>query len=75
MLDAFGKRGDHQPNLDDLLLVRTAAARCGLSHGHLRHLIREGDVWGRKLDIYWYTTEQAVREYQSRNIKPGPKPK
>ena len=65
----------YQPPFEELILVNTAAKRCGLSAGHIRHLIREGDVWAVKLDIYWYTTEQAVREYLARNIKPGRQPK
>ena len=69
------RASSYQPPFEELILVKTAAKRCGLSAGHIRHLIRSGDVWAVKLDIYWYTTEQAVREYLARNIKPGRKPK
>lgn len=75
MPDAPAPGGSQRPAFEDLILVNTAAARCGLSAGHIRRLIRDGEVWGVKLDIYWYTTEQTVREYLARDIKPGPRPK
>ena len=63
-----------QPPLEMLLPLNEAAARCGLSASHLRLLVREGKVWGIKLGRNWLTTEAAVRDYLSRNIRPGPKP-
>jgi hypothetical protein len=67
---------DTQPSLEELISLKKAAKLSGLSQGHLSHLIRNGDLWGTKLDgRNWFTTEQAVREYLARNPRPGPKPK
>ncbi|MEM7118981.1 MAG: hypothetical protein AAF614_41570 [Chloroflexota bacterium] len=65
--------GSYQPDLDELILLSTAAKQCGLSAGHLRLLVRTGELWGKKLDLYWYTTDTAVREYLALGKKPGPK--
>lgn len=64
-----------QPLLSDLLAVNEAARRCGLSASHLRLLVRRGEVWGVKLGRNWFTTEESVRQYTTRSVKPGPKPK
>ncbi len=62
-----------RPGLDDLLSLNEAAELCGLSASHLRLLVRRGEVWGKKLGRNWVTTEQAVRQYLTRDRKPGPK--
>ncbi|MCB0032667.1 MAG: helix-turn-helix domain-containing protein [Anaerolineales bacterium] len=64
----------YQPDLDELISLSKAAELSGLSAGHLRLLVRTGEMWGRKLGRNWFTTEQAVQEYLARGIKPGPKP-
>ena len=64
-----------QPGLDDLISLKDAAEQSGLSHAHLRLLVRQGEVWGKKLGRDWFTTLQAVREYLARDHRPGPKPK
>ena len=70
------KRDDSiQPSLDELISLADAAELSGLSHAHLRLLVREGEVWGKKLGRDWFTTLQAVREYLARDHRPGPKPK
>ncbi len=66
---------DDQPKLNALIPLREAAELSGLSHGHLSHLIREGDLWGVKIGRNWVTTREAVREYIARDVRPGPKPK
>lgn len=48
---------------DDLLSLREAAARTGLSASHLRYLARDGRVAAKKLGRDWFTTEAAVRAY------------
>lgn len=64
-----------QPPLHQLIPLSKAAKLSGLSPSHIRTLIRNGEMWGDKLGgRNWYTTEQAVREYLARGIKPGPKP-
>ena len=64
-----------QPELDELISLSEAAELTGLSASHLRLVVRQGEIWGRKLGRNWLTTEQAVREYLAQEIKPGPKPK
>lgn len=62
------------PTVDQLLSLEKAAKICGLTPGHLRLIIRQGEVWGMKLGRNWVTTEQAVREYQAR-ARPRGRPK
>ena len=64
-------RGQGSPKLDDLISLQKAAKLSGLSSGHLRLLIRQGDLWGTKIGRNWVTTEQAVREYQTRARRRG----
>ena len=64
-----------QPGLDDLISLSEAAELSGLSHSHLRLLARSGEIWAKWLGRGWFTTEQALDEYLSRERKPGPKPK
>lgn len=61
--------------LDSLIPLREAAKLSGLTTGRLRQLLRAGELWGFKPGRNWYTTEQAVKEYLARDIRPGPKPK
>lgn len=48
---------------DDLLSLREAAARTGLSASHLRLLARTGRIDATRVGSYWVTTEAAVRAY------------
>jgi len=48
---------------DDLLSLREAAARSGLSASHLRLLARNGRLKARKLGRDWFTTDAAVAAY------------
>ena len=63
------------PGVAELISLEEAAELCGLSSRHLRHLISRDELWGKKIGRNWVTTAQAVREYQARNVRPGPKPK
>ena len=65
----------YQPSLDELISLSEAAELSGLSPSHLRLLVSTKEMWGRKLGRNWFTTEAAVREYLTRGVKPGPKPK
>jgi excisionase family DNA binding protein len=62
-------------NLDDLISLKKAAELSGLSHSHLRLLVRKGEIWGKKMGRDWFTNAQAVQEYLARDRRPGPKPK
>ena len=67
---------EYEPSsLESLIPLKQAAELSGLTMGRLRQLLRAGELWGFKPGRNWYTTEQAVKEYLARNIKPGPKPK
>lgn len=66
-------RQDNWPKPEDLISLNTAAKLSGLSASHLRLLVRQKEIWGRKLGRDWFTTQLAVREYLSRAHKPGPK--
>ena len=48
---------------DDLLSLREAAARTGLSASHLRLLARTGKMTAHRIGSYWVTTEAAVLAY------------
>jgi hypothetical protein len=67
-------RGSNTPTIADLISLDRAAELSGLTSGHLRLLIRQGDVWGIKVGRNWVTTEEAVREYQAR-ARPRGRPK
>jgi len=66
--------GSGSPKITDLISLQKAAELSGLTSGHIRLLIRTGDLWGTKIGRNWVTTEQAVREYQSR-ANPRGRPK
>jgi excisionase family DNA binding protein len=59
----------------NLISVTEASRRSGLTTGHLRKLLREGQIEGVKIGRNWLTTEEAVQAYLQQEIKPGPKPK
>ena len=59
----------------NLISVTEASKLSGLTTGHLRKLLREGQIEGVKIGRNWLTTEEAIQQYLQQNIKPGPKPK
>jgi hypothetical protein len=63
------------PQIADLISLREASRLFGISPNHLRLLVGRGLIWGIKIDTFWVTTEEAVKEYQSLGVRPGPKPK
>lgn len=65
------RRGQGNPKLDDLISLQKAAKLSGLTAGHLRLLVRQGELWGTKMGRNWVTTEQAVREYKARARRRG----
>jgi hypothetical protein len=64
----------NQPGLDELITLSQAAEYSELSPSHLRLLVTRRELWGIKLGRNWFTTIQAVDEYQKQGRKPGPKP-
>ena len=76
MIDSNQRDKNDQPEMTDLIPLKKAVEISGLTRQHLALLIRQGELWGTKLGGRdWYTTENAVREYLAREIRPGPKPK
>lgn len=67
--------GSKPPSLAELISLREAAEFSGLSHSHLRLLVRSGEIWGKKMGRDWFTTAQAVQEYLARDRRPGPQRK
>jgi hypothetical protein len=63
------------PKLDDLISLQEASQLCGLTQQHLGHLIRRGELWGKRIGRNWITTRQAINQYQALKHKPGPKRK
>ncbi len=63
------------PRADELISLRQASKISGISPNHLRLLVSKRKIWGKKIDSFWVTTEEAVKDYQSLGIRPGPKPK
>lgn len=65
--------GSDLPNLDELISLSEAAELSGLSAGHLRLLVNQGKLWGKKLGRNWVTTARAVEAYLALDRRPGPK--
>jgi excisionase family DNA binding protein len=78
-ITTVSKRTTKRASLGDLtsklISVMEASKMSGLTTGHLRKLLREGQIEGVKIGRNWLTTEEAVQEYLKQEIKPGPKPK
>jgi excisionase family DNA binding protein len=68
-------QSDSQPDMEELITLKEAAELSGLSHSHLRLLVRKGELWGKKMGRDWFTNAQAVQEYLAQDRRPGPKPK
>ena len=60
--------------LSEWISVKEAADYTGYTEGHIRYLLREGKLEGRRFGRDWFTTAQALREYLASSPKPGPKP-
>jgi excisionase family DNA binding protein len=56
---------------DTPISLQEAAELSGLTQPHLAHLIRKGELLGKKIGRNWVTTAQAVNEYLARGIKRG----
>ncbi len=72
MLDEKPEAGGVDPT-ERLISLAEAAGLSGLSHSHLRLLVRQDKIRGVKIGRDWLTTEAAVKEYLSKERRPGPK--
>jgi excisionase family DNA binding protein len=57
-----------------LISLSEAAAKSGLSAGHLRHLVSSGTIRGRKIGRNWVTTREAVADYLRDSFKRSKNP-
>lgn len=64
---------DSITNPEELIPLKKAAELSGLSHSHLRLLVRKGEIWGKKMGRDWFTNAQSVQDYLARDRRPGPK--
>jgi hypothetical protein len=71
-MPASSASGRSSPGFEDLISLKAAAKKSGLSHDHLRRLAGQGEFWAKKIGRDWVTTEKAVREYLARGRRPGP---
>lgn len=59
----------------NLMSIEEAALYSGLSKRHLRLLLEQGKIKGKKIGRDWITTNEEVESYLRTKPKPGPKPK
>ena len=60
---------------EEWLTTDQAAELSGLSPPHIRYLLRNGKMRGKKFGRDWVTTQSAIEEYLATNPRPGRKPK
>ena len=61
--------------LDDLISLNQASKIIGLSSDHLRRLMENGLIKGKKVGRDWITTKEFVMEYLSQEHRRGRKSK
>jgi hypothetical protein len=62
---------NYKPSIDDLISLRQAASFSGYTTSHLRLLISRGDLWAKKIDSLWVTTEIAINDYLENKLDRG----
>jgi len=67
------RKSAEKGDADRLISLAEAAEISGLSHSHLRLLVRQGKLQGRKIGHNWVTTEAAINQYLTTERRPGPK--
>lgn len=61
--------------INNLISLNEASTISGLSIVHLRHLVSEGKLWGKKIGRNWVTSKEAIEKYIKEEKKPGRPPK
>lgn len=69
------KQASLQGRTSDLISLKEASEFSGLTPGHIRKLVREGEIEGVKIGRNWLTTKEALQDYLKQERRPGPKPK
>lgn len=62
---------NYKPPIDELISLREAASFSGYTTNHLRLLISRGDLWAKKIDSLWITTEDAIQCYMDNKSNYG----
>lgn len=57
---------------ENLISVTDAAAIGHLTPSYIRRLLRTGQLFGKKLDSDWFTTEKAIRDFLTPSTDTGP---
>jgi excisionase family DNA binding protein len=55
----------------DLVSIDDAAQQMGLHPAHVRRLVREGEIPGRKVGARWLVSEEALRQRDRLQAAPG----
>lgn len=61
--------------MSEWISVEEAAVYTGYSKRHIRHLLENELVEGKKFGRDWFTTKEALDKYLATNPRPGPTPK
>ena len=59
--------------MSDWISVKEAAEYTGYIPRHIRYLLTNGLVDGRKFGRDWFTTKEALDRYLATNPRPGPR--
>ena len=59
--------------MPDWISVKEAAEYTGYTTRHIRHLLINGLIEGRKFGRDWFTTKEDLDTYLATNPRPGPK--
>ncbi len=58
-----------------LIAIQDACEYSNLSKRHLRLLLEQGKIFGKKIGRDWITTKEEIDKYLATNPKSGRKPK
>ena len=58
-----------------LMTIDEASKYSNLSRRHIRLLMEQGKIQGKKIGRDWITTKDEIDKYIKNRPKPGPKPK
>ena len=60
---------------EEWITTKKAAELLGVTDAHVRYLLSQGKLEGRKFGHVWAVTRSSVLSYLAHRPKPGPKPK
>ena len=61
--------------MPEWISAKEAAEYTGYTRRHIRYLLANGLVEGRRFGRDWFTTKKALDTYLAMNPRPGPKKK